>query len=89
MIFKILFYYLYSNLFVFKLSSKIDDVIFTGLVDDAALPRITKKNKIHINNFKNIQKVLFMPVVLVVNISKNVCEKQVLKGVYKKSNRDV
>ena len=40
--------------------SKLDGVILPGSVDDEALPVLTKKNRDHINNFKNLQKVLLM-----------------------------
>ena len=43
-----------------KVLSKLDGVFVTGSDDDAALPAIIKKNKNGINNFKNLQKVLFM-----------------------------
>ena len=67
-----------------KVSSKLDGVIVTGSIDNAALHPVTNKNNNRINNFKNLQKVLYMSVIPVVIISKNVSEKQVKKAVYKK-----
>ena len=71
--------------FTSEFSSKLDGVILSGSVDDAALPVITKKNRDHINNFKNLQKVLLMSVILVIITSKYICKKQLLKGIYEKS----
>ena len=67
-----------------KVSSKLAGVIVTGSTDNAKLHPVTNKNNNRINNFKNLQKVLFMSVIPVITISKNVSEKQVIKAVYKK-----
>ena len=56
--------------FISEFSSKLDGVILPGSVDDAALPVLTKKNRDRINNFKNLQKVLFMSVIIVVSLQK-------------------
>ena len=74
--------------FASEFSSKLDGVILPGSADGATLAVINKKNnKDRINNFKNLQKVLLMSVILVIITSKNVCEKQVLKGIYEKVNK--
>ena len=75
--------------FISEFSSKLDGVILPGSVDDAALPVLTKKNTDRINNFKNLQEVLLMSAILMVITSKNVCKKQVLKGIYEKNNQVV
>ena len=67
-----------------KVSSELDGVIVTRSIDNAALHPGTNKKNNHINNFKNLQKVLYMSVIPVVIISKNASEKQVIKAVYKK-----
>ena len=54
----------------FQVSSELDGVILAGLVDDAALASVTKKNKNRINNFKNLHKVLLILVILMVIHSK-------------------
>ena len=75
--------------FTSEFSAKLDCVVLPGLVDDAALPVLTKKNRDRINNFKNLQKVLLMSVILVVITSKYIYKKQLLQGIYEKSKRVV
>ena len=75
--------------FTSEFSSKLDCVVLPGSVDDAALPVLTKKNRDRINNFKNLQKVLLMSVILVVITSKYIYKKQLLQGIYEKSKRVV
>ena len=78
--------------FTSEFSSKLDGVILSGSVDDAALPNITKKNRDRINNFKNLQKVLLMWVILVVITLKYICKKQLYcsrQGIHEISKRVV
>ena len=75
----------FSSTFTSEFSSKLDGVILPGSVDDAALPVITKKNR----SYKWLQKPPESTYYVSDSCgitSKNVCKKQVLKGIYEKNN---